>query len=1062
MNPRTYYKRNDMMEAINGNVQEHILLSKDYPMQNRAGVKTFMHLPLTNRIENESYLSVNRNMYEIIPPGLPVKLYFDLEMEYDGLTESHMQHCCEEFIYFVACEIKKLFGVELMMAENDIVIEDSCRENKLSYHIIVNRKICFQSEADMKTFIMYLLHRFQNPQTDYERELVELLSYTTPKGENRFIFDPIPYGSYQNFRFVGQSKYGSPHVLRNWTPYWSNVIDTFVRIYKEYDCEERKVITSEMLSELVQFDIDKQKRNKKNKNISDVVANECEVETAGITLFTKMKMSETQLYQMPAWKRALYLIPNTNQNWQTYRNVAMAVCGAGGTAQDFEMWATLSPKDVGNSVRDYHDFNINSGVGHTYRLTFLRRLAKKCNPSYYENSKEVLNHYFELDTNGMKVIQESSQFVSMQGTPDEHNIEDSAKQIILHAYLGRGKTTAIKRILGGYKSYLFLSSRQTFARFIASEFEGSVCYLDCNGNYNHDKFIVSIESLHKCALRTYDVVVLDECESVFAQFSSTTMNNKQLETWNRLSSFIESSSKVVYADAFLTNRTLDICRHFNNNGEGVCLIQNETPAIRRIAEEVNSDSFCSHLLQSIKKNEKNYVCYSSLSKLQKHMNMLRGASLVDANVKEVMDNSLIYHSQADDSLFDTLNSINTSWAEAKLIVTSPSNTIGCSYSPGSLPDVNNVYVNGFPSCTCRDTFQSQMRVRHLKNNKMVYCLPSSASLNFCKMKYRMQFNLFDEYDNNTTDKKEILMRMIQEMIEKRQKSDASDKCEELVQLLDSYTTNTTPEVLKRLYYFNMYEESVSACYYEDMFRCFLIRCGYSSSKNDTATVKKDESLVQLYNEDQMYENISVLNYEQYKYISQCVKAKKATELMKLQLKKYWFDKLISDEIQSEDRKMLFHEVYCTKHGETYIRHLRALHCGDINKMMKNNSGDECIEMNSLFIKQFEIMKHFNDVLGINPVYSNETIMRSKIEELISYVSSNKKEINIAFKLRDRSKNDTVDFKKVCSILKSVYGDWCGLVFDSVKNKHTKEIVSLTTFQKALKGFDGDLFDAQYS
>ena len=82
-----------------------------------------------------------------------------------------------------------------------------------------------------------------------------------------------------------------------------------------------------------------------------------------------------------------------------------------------------------------------------------------------------------------------------------------------------------------------------------------------------------------------------------------------------------------------------------------------------------------------------------------------------------LSNALVYHAKVSDSVFDSLDNINTSWKAASMVITSPTNTIGCSYSPEGEPDFNAVYVNATPTCCVRDTFQTQMRVRHLKKTK---------------------------------------------------------------------------------------------------------------------------------------------------------------------------------------------------------------------------------------------------------------------------------------------------------------------------------------------------------
>lgn len=1061
--PKIFYKKNKMMDAINHQVKDKILLSADY--RENSQDKNFRYLLLKNTVFNHVYLNDNRHMYEILPPTEKVKLYFDLEMEYEGFERTQMEHCCEEFIFFVATEIKKLFGITLLMSDNDLVIEDSCRQNKLSYHIIINNKLYFDSVPEMKLFISYLKNRFDHPETDEEEKLVKLLTYHTNKGEKRYIFDTIPYSKFQNFRFLGQSKLGKEHVLKNWTPYWEG-IDTFVRLY--YGEGDRKLISKEMLDNLKQYGDEKIKKSKTLKKKKDINCTEESIENfnkIGLTLFSKFKMLEKDLYKLSTWKRALYLIPNTHQNWDIYRNVAMAVRGANGKLEDFVQWAKLSPKYVPNDAieKDFENFNTQKSGEHCYGLTYLRNLAKQCYPEYFRGAKESLNRYFELDTTNLKVIKEKSQFVSMEGTPDANNILDEAKTIILHAYLGRGKTTAIKRLLKNYTSYLFLSPRQTFAKFISAEFEGTVCYMDCNGVYKHNKFVISVESLYKLEKRDYDVICLDESESIFAQFSSSTMRGQQLDTWKIIEELINNAKKVIYADAFITNRTLDIARHF---GGDITLIQNETPAIKRVVEEIPADEFASQLLKSIKSGNKNYVCYSSVNKLIDNVSRLQGAGLENEEVKNVMDNALIYHAKVGDEVFDSLSTIGDSWRDASMVITSPTNTIGCSYSPNDAPDFDEVWVNAFPTCVVRDTFQTQMRVRHLKSNKMVLCLPSPSSLNFCKMRHQLRYDVFDAYEENTKNKEMVTKQMISQLISLRQSADKNDDCFELIELAETCDNHTkTPEVLKRLYFANFYEETVSAVHYEDMFRCFLSKCGYSADGLSTkkSDDDKDSSMVQVYNEEQMYENIpNFINTAQREVVEKCIKSKKATAGQKLQMMKYWFDKTVSAELNLEQKTFLFHEVYSTRHGKEYIDNLKLLH-NNVDKVSQTMNKDNILggcgfELNEMTGIKLAIVKEFNKQLGIkNAGIGGDTITREQLMSLAPYIEANKLNINTAFKFRDRSKNGDMNLKQTKNIVQKVYENWCGLTFKVEKNTHTDGFKSCHTKQLGLKDFDGEMF-----
>ena len=1021
-----YYTRNAMMAGIDHTT--HVLLSQD--RDGKKGNKIFRRVPKEEMKALISVLGKNQNLYEILPPDTAVKPYFDLEMEYEGLDQETMYDKFDLFCTWLMGEIHDIFGITLV--QEDFVILNSCRTNKLSFHIVINEKMCFNSVKEQKIFISYLWGRFQKPLNDLEMDTFDKLSYTI-KDEKRFIFDPIPYGNYQNIRLINQSKKGIPHTLKNVNQKWSEE-DTLIRLYNGVG--DRRVINKETLEKLTNIiqDVisrktDKKESKKKEKN--NAVTGEHQNITykkEGLTIFEDTNLTVELWNKLPDYKRALYLIPNTSQHWQIYRNVGMAIRGANGSLEDFKKWAKLSTK------YDKDDQLLTSGFlkfkkqtetenEHVYGLPYLRRLAKEAHPEFFRESSECLSKYFSLNTQGIKLIKESSKFVSQKGTSDEDNIFDEAKMIVLHAYLGRGNTTAIKKLLTRYKSFIFLSPRQTFARFIASEFE-CACYLDIN-QYNSEKLVISVESLWKLTLDTYDVVILDESESILNQFSSETLNGRQLQTWNILKDFIKNSKKVILSDAFLTNRSLDFVRSCN---ETTTMIQNCTPPILRKAEEIHSDVFVSTLSESIKAGDKNYVCYSSVNKLIENYANLQGIALENTKMKRTLDNAIVYHAKANDKVFESLSHINESWKKASLIITSPTNTIGCSYSPQDTePDFNKVWVNAYPTCCVRDTFQTQMRVRHLKDNKMMFCLPKKQSLNFCKSRIQLQFDVMEKYEEFTKEKENLILSMIEELIKQRKNADKNDECLDLNLIKKSYEdNNNTPEDLRRVYFFNLFESTISIKHYEKMFRAFLEKCGYQTCDMIESDLEKDDQLPSFKDEDNMYENIKELNSNEMEKIQRMIETKTATENDKLQYEKYWFLKKINISLPDETKAVLFHEVYLKSHKRIHFDNaLFEYNDSVVNVLKKDLRKCGCgYEMNKMNAVKLDYIKKLNSKLDIqSSIHSNQKITRESISDCISYLENERSNIHIAFGLKDWKKTGQSDFETTVKFIKKIYKNW---------------------------------------
>ena len=1039
-----FYVRSEMEK--NTDIDKHVLFAQDRDAVSMC--KRFLRLPLTDREKLRGLLSTDNNFYEIIPPERKVKPYFDLEMEYDGLTREKIEKAFEEFIYWLACEIKEVFGITLLV--KDLVILDSSRTNKLSFHVIINRKLVFDSVANMKTFILYLWDRFENPKNEEEEELFKMLTYLDAgNGLTKFIFDKLVYGKSQNMRLINQSKKAKGHILKNLTPSWSPD-ETLIRIYEdEKEHDNSTVIGKDHLEKLDMMEKEKQKKTRSSgkksgkKSIFDL--KEDDFNPTGKTLLEKYDYDYADLKNFPYWKAVMYLIPNTVQGYAIYRNVGMALKNCGAEANDFIEWVSLSTKydkksdEYGDKpiTKDFNSYlskedAIKNKVN-CYGYSYLKRLAKQVHPDYFRIGAVALNDYFNLNTDGMKVIQETSKFVSMEGTPDGNNILDDAKNIILHAYLGRGKTTAIKRLLKQYKTFLFLSPRQTFARFLASEFECD-CYLD--GNYTSHRFVISVESLWRLEFDTFDVICLDESESIFAQLSSSTMNGRQLETWEKLMELMKNAKKVVFADAFLTNRTLDIARH---SGDTTTVIQNQTPAVVRKAKEISPFVFCQTLLNSIKDGKKNYVCYSSANRLVEDMAKLNGAGMENPQVKDVYDNSLIYHAKVDDKIFQTLKNINSAWKNASMVVTSPTNTIGCSYSPEGEADFDTVWINAYPTCVVRDTFQTQMRVRHLRENEMVFCVPTKKSLNFARQRYNKQYDLFNHFESDNKEKQKMSKILYEEILADKKSNananvaNADDGLDAIAHCFDDHSE--TPEVLKRLFFANLHEQTLSTIHYEKMFRIFLEKCGYGEAcymKQDGDDTDLD--IVPEYATN--YASIPEIEDHMVECVQNRIKQKEASRLDKLQMEQYWFHKIISKDLPLEHKEALYDRIYQKSYIRPYLLNLAVQKKGKLLATMLNDldKGGCGFELNKMRAVQMDYIQKINKYLEItDPVMGNEIIERESVIKCIDYLTENRKQIQIAFGIRDQGKSSKYDVKGAVQLVAKIYMQWCGMELKSIKN-----------------------------
>jgi len=996
--------------------------------------------------EVKKLLSDNHHLYEIIRENVEVKLYFDLE----GLLKDDEDDKINttNFINAISHILNNDFDIEL--GDDEIIILNSSRKNKFSNHIIF-QSIIFNNLAEEKIFITYLINRFNKPLNEKEAELFEKLFFIEEE-KRKCIMDIHPYGRNQCIRCINQSKIYKTFKLLPTKQI--DVLDTLTTFKIEYNVLITKKIieakTGQMAKPVKQIK-QQQTKTEEPKSTTDNFINFDYTLKAGNTLMSSKNLGYADLKTLPLYKQYLYLIPNNGCDYNDFLYVGFAIKKAGGNKEDWRQWAKLSKKyTTGSKIDTFDNFKTE---GQTFNIATLKRLAKLSNKDYFNTQDELFKTYFDLDLEDIKIIEEKSEFVSQEGTQDANNILDENKFIILYAYLGRGKTTAIKRLIKekGYKRFLFISPRVSFSLFISQEFEidnYTDALLDEDDKNkvfinNSKKLIISVESIQKINIdNNYQCIFLDESEAILAQFSSPTMKAKYLDCYNKLNELIIKAEKVVCADAFLTNRTIKFVKSYE---QPITLIKNNTSPIKRDAIRLEMEDLEKQLLQQeLKNNKKPYICSSTKTALE---SLEAGKKFMP----ELFTNSIIYYGgyKRDDKLFkDTLKNINTSWKDAKFVATTPTNTVGCSYSVKN--DFDNVYMMcPVPTCSVRDMFQMMMRVRHIKENKMYFSLPA-IKRNTKANRDDIYYLSLENYENYNKEK-------IQLCIDECNKFIAEDKDNQhilniLVETFKKF--DETPKALREILYFNLFEMYVSNTHYEKMYYKFLDKCGYEyeqpieKAKKSKKEAKKEdkETIEAIENEDNeelinQYNNIKLITSNEIDEYILNEKKMKASAMEKLIKEKYFYKKMIKDDLNIEDeakhffsfinphRKHYLQRAYEEKHAKSYIDMIEK-EISDSNK---------CKEMIKGQMLRLSIIKDFTKILKLNNTFDRETIVkREDVDILIKYVEDNRKKITTSFNFVDRAKQQVEEkdkYRTFYPYIEECLKNWSGCYL-VVEKKHS--------------------------
>jgi hypothetical protein len=1007
-----------------------------------------------NKINNfiNDYLTTNNNLYEIIRPYTKIKLFFDLEQKQNKISinwEDDAQQKLQIFIQFLKLQVKEILKVDL--TNNDIIILDSSDQLKTSYHLIIN-KIIFENIETQKIFIKYIEN------TIYSNNFY-----------NNLIGDFIDSGIYTKnrpFRFINQSKLKQTRILKN-----NNVeiLKTFVTAHED----QRNYIKMNDIQHLEKnkFETVKTTKTKQTNNIKKHNINIYSSHFASIqkvNLKTLKNMTDEDIKEMKPYKQYLYLL-HQPLKWEVYNNVVCAVASVeGSTVEDVKEWAALHP-----------EYNENDDVIKTFdkkkewakqnikhkNLYYLRQIAKLCDPDFFKDApEELIKNLFGLNLEGYDVIIEDSKYI------DEKRdlLLLVIKFILIYAPMGKGKTQFIKDYIKLHpdKSILYLSCRQSFANFITGEdFKeiGLVNYLDFKENKQeitkHKKICCSLESLRDLEfIDKFDIIILDEVETVLNIFSSPTMKGNTTYNYNLLKSYIDKSERVFAADAFITNRTIDFINNFQGDKT---IIINEKPNIERIAIEVHENIILNVLCDSIKKGEKNYICFGSAKKLNLFYDTIIKNKLLE---KEEI---LYYMSSSDDNETKrTLNNINNEWVKYKLVMTTPTITIGCSFS---VPDYfDNTFIISYPSCVVRDIFQMHMRARTIKKNKIYFSIPETKTYNFIKSNANIKMNIYNNYDETINNNYELQKKLIAEYRIKLNKQTTNKYIINEIEKLKNYeyyfiTKSTeTPEDLKQILKYNLFEEAFSAQYYKYMFYYFLKRCNYKII--DTSINIDDIEIIEIYKDNDKYNEDYIINEYDSKIIEENIKKKQATENEKLKLDRYYFNKFLgSPELEQEIFNKLYVDLWQDKFKRSNITHTK-------NEILKNlglkTFDDEHIKKNVKFNKsdidnkifRLKYIEEVKEILNINYSFDNVKITRDKINNCTKYFTENRQDIYNIFGIpKDKQGKADLDFKKTLEFINMMFNNWNGSqIKGDVKTKDRKGVYnSYEIFNKQIEELKTD-------
>jgi hypothetical protein len=727
--------------------------------QNRETDKNNFYLNYKGYDDSNEYNNVLRkggSNFEYIRLNSIVKPYIDYDAYYNINTPNK-----QEFKKIILNKLVNIFiqccNVKLNcdLNESDIVILDGSRSYnrkdkqvyKYSFHITTkNNKSCFKSQQDAK-IICELMKT-----TEYEIYGNNKIYENTYDGKIEECIDKSVYGKTQRFRTIYGSKY-------------KNCQNSF----KPVNINAEVIVPKNPIVYLVCYHEDDYKLITVQDNKYEKPYEQTEDSTA--VIFSKLKN-----YQCSEGFVNLHSTGNTHE-----KNKPIIT----DYKKDIELFlikkGIIKPVFVGNSIyannimykfcyadngkciygnthnrNSKHNATIYAYVKNGVILCGCYGSTCKTN----NKNKVIIGSILEKSPleNSINAIQCNQKYLTPKD--DKYNkicqtfskfmIDDDKKVLCVKSRCGTGKTYSMTKYINLYLEkkpkarILMISTRQSYARAMCKRNSlkkdlGLISYLeykendgDMNDFYKLQKVCISLESLHyfKKGWIPYDIIILDESESICRQFFSTTIKEGSVSVYFFLQKLMlnQDCKKIFCLDADLSTPTLTLINCIDS--EKRMMINNTYNSNKReYYMSQDEKDWTNDVKSKLLLGKKIFiVCLSEEKACDLHNefdNILKMSNEMNG-VKNINNGSLLITGNMDENIKREMADVNELWKNKGLVITTSATGAGIDFTLDHFDFVYGyIYAGLSPPA---EFLQICHRVRKPKNNKIYVMCNSKMRL----------------------------------------------------------------------------------------------------------------------------------------------------------------------------------------------------------------------------------------------------------------------------------------------------------------------------------------------
>jgi len=711
----TYYNKKETIriyEKLKKN--DNLLFQEDISI---AGNKKFI-ITKPEKIFDKMKDNELSHYYEFWTENMPIKFSYDIDINLRENPSYKNDIECDKLLLKLIDETKKKFleyyehNIEIsniIILENNKELQFIDNPYKKSFHIIFD-KIKFENHLVAKDFYYRLNKDCKISQYCVDNRIYNLtclrILFNSKKGKSAFL---------------------EPKVLK---------------INNKYTCDITKTGGyNYFLKSLITYTKDCNIIIKKDKIVNNIEK-------------LKTKNTPNSNIKNINLKHILDNLPMEYcDEYDTWSKIGMILSNISTEKNDFfELWNTWSSKSIKYKEHEMNNKWLSFKTDKKNRLTVgtLIKWAQKENiddiyikkinsiedkVEMYKEKDIILDNF---DKTNLTIIDEKKL------THDMYKDKIDYRLLAVQSEKGTGKTSNLLKALfelslnnkiDDNTSILFISSRITFGFKLLGDLGnyGFKLYSQISEhNINSNRIICQLDSLLRLSRTSYDIIIVDECESLARYMTSSHFinNNKASLIIENLQLLVQEAKQVFIMDADLSDRCLNYFSKVmdidleEKNSKNYHVIQNTYKSFSDyIVNYMNFDTWIRKVLIALENNEKIVIASASNSKAKDILELIK----LTFPTKRAI---LIHKETSIEEKRQLLLNVNREWVNYDIVIYTPSVCMGVSFDVVNYFD--NIYVYG-----CKDSLGSQELAQ------MVHRVRSPKSLDIF-----LTLDIFEDIEDN--------------------------------------------------------------------------------------------------------------------------------------------------------------------------------------------------------------------------------------------------------------------------------------------------------------------------